>query len=239
MAIKLMPTTVGDYPSMLGNLSFAFLGQSVAWFYVARLNIPPIKDTFESLAAQLPSGMEVFGLTPIDAVPIIVAYIFALILQSFKLHDLLSDIFKIRKNFDIEHILIPTALLVSATVDRLRLSRIRASRELLMADAFYKYASSTDPNPPVGKHEIVQSLSNWSWHWMALESQFLHIFVAIIFALSGLTTWALAAAFIALATGLVRQLYFRYAIRNAHRQIDTITADATRAKEIRTAIEKI
>jgi len=90
------------------------------------------------------------------------------IARSIRLHDRISDVFRIRLRFDVDYLLLPLARDSGANVGALSMAKLRKERGRLMAKTFYKYASSTDP--VIDKHLIYQALDWWSWYWVLVEA---------------------------------------------------------------------
>jgi hypothetical protein len=90
------------------------------------------------------------------------------------MHNKISDLFQIRKKFDVSYILIPLSKAVEIPIDENYKNVLKTNRKTLMADVFYKYASST--NPQIDKHLIWIALDKWSWYW-AFVTKGLYIFL--------------------------------------------------------------
>lgn len=98
-----------------------------------------------------------------------IALVVAIITHIFHFHDRISDAIGIRHRYDPKHILIPLADLVGSPTTPGKIKTIRHDRIRLMGDLFYRYASSRDDHPLVGKHNVEHALSAWSWFWVLLE----------------------------------------------------------------------
>ena len=78
---------------------------------------------------------------------LIIACVVAILTYTFQFHNLMSDVFGIRRRFDRKHILVPLARLVGVTIDANKYDVIAKNRKSLMRAVFYKYASSKGENP--------------------------------------------------------------------------------------------
>src|SRR5690606_15472439 len=96
------------------------------------------------------------------------------------LHDRISDIFFIRRNFDVKHILLPTARNVGVNIDKEIINKIIKERRPLMNQVFYRYASSRN-EPVVDKHLIEKALDTWSWFWVFLEASIIALISSTLF----------------------------------------------------------
>ncbi|HJZ13337.1 MAG TPA: hypothetical protein VJ521_14370, partial [Acidobacteriota bacterium] len=99
---------------------------------------------------------------------ILPAAVLALIARVIKLHDKVSDIFRIREDFDVTEILIPLAGGVNVSVDVDRLTKFRQRRDQIMLQVFYKYASALKPE--IDGQLVRTALDQWTWFWILLES---------------------------------------------------------------------
>ena len=117
--------TVSDYPEMLRKLSFAVFLVTAACIFLLRSQIPIVDELFNSFDVNTPIIVSYLGSIPFGT--FIVAFVVALISESIKLHDKISDVLGIRVVFDVRWILSPMALLSGATVNRERFDRIPPS----------------------------------------------------------------------------------------------------------------
>lgn len=174
--------------------------------------------------------IQVLGVS-LPIVPVVVSAIVALVTRAFKLHDRVSDVFGIRRRFDLREIIGPLAVESGLTWDGDRYARARAERDKIMRRTFYRYASST--NPVIDKHLIITALDKWSWFWIVVEA-------LVLLALSaGFLFWRQHIA-AALGTCIVIGIFALLAIatelgcrHNAEAQLDEILRDKTRRDEIR------
>ncbi|MBA6390007.1 hypothetical protein H4J38_04335 [Colwellia sp. BRX10-3] len=103
-------------------------------------------------------------------------FVAALFGRIIKLHDRISDLFRIRPWYDWIYILEPMLKEVGSKQSKKVILNNRGS---IMLKVFYKYASSKDPNSVVDKHLIELVMDQLSWYWIVLESS-LSIFIATI-----------------------------------------------------------
>jgi hypothetical protein len=174
-----------------------------------------------------------FGSFKIPFGTFLVAALVAFVSESTKLHDKISDVFRIRANFDIRWILIPMALLSGAGVNRARLAKISTSRRQLMGEVFYKYASSAQKTV-IDKHLITQALTAWSWYWLCIESMVILLVTAAV--LAWFLDWPSVSFLLAviLMLRLISLVYRSEANRYADAEVNAILSDATRRTEVNT-----
>ena len=158
--------SVKNFQEMLIKLTFWHFIAALFCFYLLNKEVQFFTDVFDGLIITLwkikfPVLLVIFA--------IVWAGFFSHVL---KLHDRISDVFGIRSRYDQKYILLPLA---NGILDRpskeLKL-KIKSQRHNAMSNMFYKFASSTDTEPLVGKHNIHQALTTFSWYWLLLEITF-------------------------------------------------------------------
>ena len=219
---------VTDYSKMLIRIMASTFVLSVLALWLLRTKIPELDA---AIAAHLPTlTIKVLDL-PVSFGTLFPAAAVTVLFRMFRVHDRISDLLRIRRRFDVKHILGPLAVGSLGNVSDEQLQRIRAGRDDLMYKVFYRYASSK--TPAIDAHFIEDALDWWGWYWCILEA----ICVALISAmLAGwYRHWRLCAAFsIAALIGLIGALVIkRRCTRCAHREVNEILSDASRVIEIR------
>lgn len=220
--------TVNDYPTMLNKIAWYTFTVSLGAVFILRDNIPLIENVLKNLNFQIPvlSGIQL----PIGTV--LPAMIVALFSRSIKFHDRISDVFKIRKRFDIYHILFPLALVSSSNCNVSKIDSIKNNRNDLMGKVFYKYASSSSEKAQIDPHYITMALDQWSWYWIVLEA------ISIMFIIS-ITLIFFSKYFISIILLLLvlvgigfLQLLKIQCSKYALQQVDQILSDNTRKLEV-------
>lgn len=157
--------TVSDYPSMLNKIAAFNFFVSLIAVAVIVWRVPYFGTIHMGLTVKVPeTGVEV----PVAI--LLVALLIALISRMVKLHDRVSDLFGIRKRFDVYDILLPMASASGVVLSLDQQERIRAERHELMKNAFYKYASSSPGRAQIDQHVITMALDQWSWYWICTET---------------------------------------------------------------------
>ena len=176
----------------------------------------------------------------IESIPIgyfAVAVIVALLFRVLKVHDRVSDVFGIRKRFDIQEILIPLAGGVGKPVTLDIKEHFDKRRDELMRRIYYKYASSTQPQ--IDPHIIIMALDRWSWFWILIESIVVSFFgLVALFALKAYPGAAIAATYAFLAT-LAATFTNRACAPLAHAQVQIVLENPTWQGEIKAALNAL
>lgn len=222
-----------DYSEMLnkifvytffGSLFFTFLISSSSPTILAILNKSAIK-------------VDVPGIKEVSIAYAIVPLIVALFTRVVKLHDKISDLFKIREAFDIQEILVPLTGGAGIPVTLLTIDKFKKQRDEIMAQVFYKYASST--KPVIDSHHIIMALDKWSWFWILIELIFVGFVSLIILLVIGAFQKAAWTATGIFAGTLLASFTQRICASAAHTQIKEILSDPDRKAEIRTFLSAL
>jgi hypothetical protein len=151
----------------------------------------------------------------------------------FRLHDWVSNALGIRHSFDVRHILIPLAGETNRKLSFKRLDQISNNRRKLMAQVFYKYASSSEGKTVIDKHLVCEALDWWGWYWCTIEASVVLVlgsFVAAGFKRYGLSTIFLTSTLIILLVS--RWIKNSRCVAAARDEISAIVDDRARSKEI-------
>lgn len=172
--------TVDDYAKMLNKIALSTFLILYLCIYQLVYNI----STFYNLLQKYLIEISAWGFK----IPIAIflpALIVAFFSRAVKLHDKISDIFKIREKYDLFEILYPLAIMNTNQLSLDVYKEIKLKRKDLMNKCFYKYASSKNPNPAIDKHLITMAIDQWSWYWMLVEAIFFLFITAIVFLFAG------------------------------------------------------
>ncbi len=229
--------TVHNYSEMLNKIALWTMINLVVALATLRMNVSSFENFILSYTKDLigTTGdvIEISG-TKINVVIFGLALILGFIARAIKLHDKLSDLFRIRHTFDCNYILLPLAKGVGINADDKEFKKtIRSKRKDIIYDVFYKYASSTRTDNIVDTHLITMALDQWSWYWVILEGVFIWSIVAIAVYYFGEDTNAPHVISIAVL-GAITFMYFIYrgCKRYTKREVQEILANANCAREI-------
>lgn len=161
----------------------------------------------------------------------------ALISRILKLHDRVSDFLGIRRNYDVEHILIPLAKGVGLTVDNDLVRKLNDHRDDLMYKVFYPYAGYADPK--IDENLVIMTLDALGWYWVFIEGAVCLGAAAVIslllrenFACAGLSIAFVALVFFAI-------IFHGTCARNTAAEVREILNDPARCAVINGAISAL
>jgi len=160
---------VGDYPKMLNKIAVSTFTGTILAIWLLRYEVPALDNLLKPLSVPI----KVFGDVNLPLGTILPALVVAALSRMFKLHDRISDIFRIRQRFDVGEILFPMAIASGASLSGDQIRAIRKNCKSMMYKVFYKYASSTAGKAVIDSHYITMALDQWCWYWIVLELTFL------------------------------------------------------------------
>ncbi|WP_162943927.1 MULTISPECIES: hypothetical protein [unclassified Rhizobium] len=219
--------SVNNYSEMLTKLGWYTWGVSIFCIVMLRQFVRPMTELSDYIDSVFPKEAADFLHLPISLIGVLaLAILFALIAHAVKLHDRLSDLLRIRSEFDVNYVLYPLAIASGSTLSVAQFDKVRLSRKSLMGATFYAYVSST--KPVIDSHTITQALTNWSWFWICLEAITLLFATATILAVYGAWTPA-ALLLIACIVLLLLMRFFRLqSAAYAESQVAQVVRDETR-----------
>ena len=220
---------VKDYPAMLYRIFFftAIVSSVATW--LLRIHFPKL----DAVLSNLDIDVDLKFVKEVKLLGYVLpGVVIAFVARAIRLHDRISDLFRIRENFDIHSIILPLAAGSGVSVGALKMDQLRASRSHLMGRIFYAYASST--NPQIDRHLIVEALDWWSWFWVLTEAVALLLPIGLVL-LFVEPHWYGAAVLGACFTICMAAIPFFYwhCRRYARAEVNEILADEVRKAQIK------
>lgn len=205
-----------DYGIMLWKIA---LGTSVSTL-LSLWTLAQLDEDINSLFAKYPIEVEIFGGFSLSMGYLVPLGVVLFLSRSLRLHDRISDLFKIRLNFDVNHILGRLAEGVGWRVDKIILDKLRHNRRWLMNACFYHYATSSGPK--IDAHLVKMALDAWTWFWVVLESSA----VVLVFIIVALLRGHIAAAGWALGVigvcGVLLFILYKICTERAAEEVESI-----------------
>jgi len=225
---------IENYTDMLNRIALFTFITNILIVVILKKNSIYFQDFVFYLYVKFPflkiSIDPIFKL-PMKLIYLLPSAIITLIFRIVYMHNKISDLFKIRKNFDVKYILVPLSNAVEIPIDKDYLTVLNKRRKDLMADVFYKYASST--NPQIDKHLIWIALDKWSWYWIFIEFiTSLFIWGLILFFLKDYLFFLIIFSIIILFS-ILSIFWIKIFPRYAKNQIDAIISNEQFLKEIK------
>jgi len=197
------------------------------------MGLPWLKQLIESIPGQ----SEIGPIKGLNVAYVLVPFIVSLVSRVIKLHDRISDIFRIRLKFDTEHILLNLARGAGIGIDQKIRQVLREKRQEAMYRIFYPYAGFKDPR--IDMQLVRSALDNWGWFWAELESSTI-LLIAIAIAWLIKDELVIKACVIWLIILIALMVYHWFECRrSAIREVNAILIDNERKKEIQTYLQSI
>lgn len=153
-----------NYGTMLWKIAFSTMSFTVLALWI----LTQIDDGISNLIGRFSVSVPVISGFSLSMGYLVPTMIIGFISRGLRMHNQISNVLRIRRNFDVDHILTPLAVGVGlGAVPQLR-NRLAADRTRLMNVCFYRYAGSF--NPQIDQHLIRMALDAWTWYWIVLES---------------------------------------------------------------------
>jgi hypothetical protein len=221
-----------NYGEMLNKIGmFTFLVALILTLLVSHYS-----SSIASFLNQVQVPVEIWSLH-IPVLYIVPALLLATLARIVRLHDKISDLFRIRERFDLNRILVPLCGAVGIPVDLAFRDKLLNRRHNAMLRTFYRYASFEDP--AISKAAVLGAIDVWTWYWILLEAIIMLIIASIVLVAIG----AYAASFGIIATAFLATLFFGTHYGNCGRradaQIEEIVSDEPRVLTIRNEFNAI
>ncbi len=221
-----------DYSEMLNKIFvFTFFG-SLICTYLVSLASPAVSSYLNKFSI----AVEILGLS-VPIAYVVPPLLIAILARIIKLHDKISDLFRIRETFDITEILVPMAGESNFSTSLKVLEYFKKHRRDIMNAVFYKYASSK--KPLIDSHMIEMALDRWFWFWVLIESLVIGaITLVTLMFMGGYQIAAWLACFLFAGT-LLASFVNRVCARAAHEEVQAILADQARKSEIKAVFDAL
>jgi len=223
--------TVDTYGAMLNKLATGnfFIGLLAFYFLTTQ------SFALRTLAADFTLEIAIAGLK-LPAGYIVPPLTMALLFRIIKLHDRVSDIFRLREFYDWTYVLKPVRDKVNSDLDKVKVLK---NRGLLMSKCLYRYASSRDPSPVVDKHLIEMVLDQLTWYWFVIESSCITFIVFTILIYLQAFEYALIVFYLGLVLILFSKILQLSCSKYTKQEVNVILESATRRREIKEQFDAI
>jgi len=211
-----------DYSEILQRVFYTSVASGLVCTVLVAKASPAVQNLIDCVSIEA----DLVFLKGIKALYVVIPLVIATLSRMLKLHDRISDIFRIRHRFDTRYILFPLAKGAGLKLTKHLQKKIRSNRVNCMYHTFYPY---TGFKTPVIDEQLVRtSADNWGWFWVLIESCFLFVLTGGI--LGYLQRWNfLWICLIVALVEIILMLYMWFACRRgASRQVEAILEDPIR-----------
>ena len=211
-----------DYSEILQRIFYTTVASGV----VCTVLVAKASPAFEDLINAVSTKADIGPIKGLKVLYVLIPALIGLVSRMLKLHDRISDVFRIRSFFDTRVILYPLARDAGVTLTKDLKKRISDARMNAMYAIFYPYAGFR--NPVIDEQLVRTAADNWGWFWVLTESSSLFLVTAGI--LACVQQWNYV--FVCLAVILVELILMSvqgFACRNsAQREVVAILNDSSR-----------
>ena len=223
--------SIDNYSKMIEKISKAVFVFSLLLLYCISCVNNEFKDFMETISFG--ATYEIFGVE-LNLALFYLPIIMGLLEHVFKIHDKVSDLFKIRKTYDKYVIINGLIKKTSANASVKKCNGKMISK--LMSKTFYQFASSTDPQ--IDSHYVTMALNEWCWFWIMLDTGLLLLALGVIFLV---LNWSWI-HFLSVILGFlffcfVLLLIMLQTINYTNKEISAILSDEDRRVKIKKEIE--
>jgi len=213
-----------NYSNILERIFFSSFIVGLSCSIILGIMSPTIQDFFNNFSFTLKWKI---GENVLPILLFLIPFIVALFSRIIKLHNIISNIFKIRENFDVKHILLPLVRGLNIKISSNVLLKVKENRYTLMRDVFYKYAPDVD-KAVINSQFVASALDQWAWFWSFVEPAAILLIAASIayFTIS----WQSSLFFLGvmLLFIFIALLIYPSCIRTAQIEVDDILSDSGR-----------
>ena len=217
--------------------SYSDMIKKIAWttFFIVLIGlilITHMSEGFNNLMKTLSCGIQL----EYNSLKLYISYIwiplvFAIFENIFKLHDRISDLFKIRYNYDRKIIIKGFIIRLNVDIDINKVTF--KNRDMIMSDIFYKYAGYA--HPVIDEHLIAMALGAWCWYWIIIDTLLVTVLLSIVilileFSILKLIVIVVVCLFLLL---LLYMIMRKECIKYSKLEVDAILKDSSRKTEIK------
>ena len=215
-----------DYSEILQRIFYTTVASGLVCTIVLAKASPAVMELIDLISTKADIG----PIKSIKALYVLIPVIIGIVSRIPKLHDRISNLFRIRFLFDTKYLLFPLAQGAGLTLKKDLKEKIRRNRVDAMYAVFYPYAGFK--NPVIDEQLVRTAADNWGWFWVFVESSFLFSVTTLI--LGWLREWnyVLVCLIVILVEMLLMLLQWFACKRSAKRQIVMIVGDSNRRTSI-------
>ncbi|MCK4850346.1 MAG: hypothetical protein KAT11_03290 [Phycisphaerae bacterium] len=215
-----------DYSEILQRIFCATFASGIVCTFILAKASPSVQEVIDSISIKANIGF----INDMKILYVIIPLIIGIVSCMLKLHDRISDLFRIRFHFDTKFILFPLAKGTEVILTKDLKEKIGQKRVDAMYAVFYEYASFK--KPVIDEQLVRTAADNWGWLWVLVESSFLFGVTAIILGCLRRGNYVLVCLVVILVEMVLMLLLWFACKKSAKRQLTAILADSNRKSNI-------
>lgn len=218
---------VKSYINMINRISYTISTAILIAQLALSANFPTVSDFYKSISMNL--SLSFYGLDFMFSF-IYLPIIYSFLEQTFKLHDKLSDLLKIRFNYDRRVIINEFFKKLEISNDVKQINDTK--RKLIMSEIFYKYVSINNPLIDVYYIEMINLA--FGQYWIILELQVIASLILVILFVLGVEIYSLLwLIMLIISFQVLLKLCLSECSRISRKEVREILRDDEREKEVR------
>jgi hypothetical protein len=186
--------------------------------------------TLQNFINSITTTAEIGPIKNIKVLYVIIPLLIGILSRMLKLHDKISDVFRIRYLFDTRCLLYPLAKGAGITLTKDLHKNIGNKRVDSMYAVFYPYAGFK--NPVIDEQLVRTAADNWGWFWVLLESFALVVVTTIALCIMKKWDYVFWCLIVLLVEFALMFMYWIACQNSGRRQVAAILADKGRRKII-------
>jgi hypothetical protein len=205
--------------------------------FLCTVSLAQASPSVHELINRVSANADIGPVKGVKALYVLIPLGIAVIARAILLHDKISDVLRIRRRFDVPHILVPMAGRLGFPLGDSLFERLKTARINAMYAVFYPYAGFADP--AIDRQLVRTALDTWGWFWSALEAVFLIVITGIVFLIIG--SWKRWLVTLLILVPLILFLFYQWSVckRTASAEVDAILQDGERAEKVRSYFAKV
>lgn len=215
-----------DYSEILQRIWYTSVTTGLGCTLLLAKASPVVQSFIDSVSTNADIG----PIKSIKVLYVVIPILIGVLSRLLKLHDRISDVFRIRYLFDTRCLLFPLANGAGVTLTKKLKERIRSERENLMYAVFYPYAGFK--KPLIDEQLVRTAADNWGWFWVLIESSFLIIVTMGILLYMQKGEYVFWCLIVLLAEFVLMLIYWLSCQKGGERQVEAILSDIDRKKTI-------
>jgi hypothetical protein len=216
----------GDYSEILQRILYTSIATGLACT-VALAKASPL---LQELVNSVDTAADIAFIKNIPILYVLIPMLIGVLSRLLKLHDKISDIFRIRYLFDTRCLLFPLAKGAGLALTEDLKKKICQDRVDSMYAVFYPFAAFK--KPIIDEQLVRTAADNWGWFWVLVESSFLIIVTTATLAYMQKPAYVFWCLVVLLLEFVLMLAYWLSCQKGGERQVKAILSDTGRKKTI-------
>jgi hypothetical protein len=215
-----------DYSEILQRVWYTSVATGIGCTAVLAKASPDLQSLIDSISTKADIG----PIKSVKVLYVLIPVLIGVLSRMLRLHDKISDIFRIRYLFDTRFLLFPLAEQSGVKLTITLRKKISRERINSMYAVFYPYCGFK--KPVIDEQLVRTAADNWGWFWVLIESFALIAVTTVVLIIMHKTDYVLWCLLVLLAELALMSMYWVACIKGGGRQVSAVLADRSRKKAI-------